>query len=92
MLENAIGDDNFRDGIHSYLDKYKYDNAVTKNLWDELQKKTEINVEEIMNTWTVQMGYPVVNVKKEGNQYILTQKRFLADPESTTQGPPSVYK
>lgn len=92
MLENAIGDDKFRDGIHNYLNKYKYDNAVTKNLWDELQKITDINVQGIMDTWTVQMGYPVVNVKREGNKYILTQKRFLADADSANQGPSSVYK
>lgn len=34
-----------------------------------------------MQTWTEQMGLPVVEVKKDGNTYTLTQKRFLANPE-----------
>lgn len=34
-----------------------------------------------MQTWTEQMGFPVVNVVKEGNTYKLTQKRFLANAD-----------
>lgn len=37
-----------------------------------------------MDTWTKQMGYPLVTVTptKEDNTYILTQKRFLIDPKA----------
>lgn len=37
-----------------------------------------------MDTWTRQMGYPVVIVSRgsEPNTYELTQKRFLLDPEA----------
>lgn len=32
------------------------------------------------------MGYPVVNVERlAGNQYRLTQKRFLSNPENENQ-------
>lgn len=34
-----------------------------------------------MQTWTEQMGVPVVNVEKDGNTYKLTQKRFLANQD-----------
>lgn len=34
-----------------------------------------------MQTWTEQMGLPVVEVQKDGNTYTLTQKRFLSNPE-----------
>lgn len=34
-----------------------------------------------MRTWTEQMGLPVVEVKRQGDSFILSQKRFLANPE-----------
>lgn len=34
-----------------------------------------------MQTWTEQMGLPVVEVKRNGNSYTLTQKRFFANSE-----------
>jgi len=30
-----------------------------------------------MDTWTLQMGYPVVTVRQSGNQISATQQRFL---------------
>lgn len=35
-----------------------------------------------MDTWTLQMGYPVVSVSEVGGDMILTQQRFLADPDA----------
>ncbi|GLV31099.1 uncharacterized protein CBL_12173 [Carabus blaptoides fortunei] len=92
MLENAVGEENFQAGIKKYLEKYKYKNAITQNLWDELQTpELDFNVQEVMDTWTVQVGYPVVNVKRDGDELVLTQKRFLADPEKENEAEPSVY-
>ena len=35
-----------------------------------------------MRTWTEQMGFPVVEIEKlSDNEYKLTQKRFLSNPE-----------
>ena len=34
----------------------------------------------IMDTWTVQMGFPVVTIKREGNKGIATQRHFLVHP------------
>lgn len=38
----------------------------------------------IMDTWTKQMGFPVVHIKynKAKSGYELTQQRFLADPDT----------
>jgi len=45
----------------------KADDSAAKN----------VEIEEVMNTWTLQMGYPVVTVTKSGNQISATQQRFL---------------
>lgn len=40
MLENFMGAENFQKGIHNFLEKYKFANAATPDLWRELQVKT----------------------------------------------------
>lgn len=88
MLEDFMGD-SFQAGINAFLKKYAYANAVTKDLWTELTLSWEGNHPEeekgdvgaIMDTWTRQMGYPVVNVVRSApDTFTLTQERFLQDP------------
>jgi len=82
MLENFMGPEEFRMGIHNFLDKFKYKNAVTRDLWESLEGVTSksLPIGRIMDTWTRQMGYPVLNVKKmSDNKYKITQERFLKD-------------
>ncbi|KAG7172427.1 Glutamyl aminopeptidase-like 3 [Homarus americanus] len=89
MLENFMGEAAFQKGINSFLKKYAYDNAVTQDLWAELTaawsscvpdgQKSDVGA--IMDTWTRQMGYPVVTmVRTSPETLVLTQKRFLQDP------------
>ena len=61
-----MGAEEFRLGISGFLKKYKYDNAITQDLWTELEKVSSqnLNITKIMDTWTKQMGYPVLNVEK----------------------------
>lgn len=43
------------------------------------------NVSDIMDTWVLQMGFPVVTIDTVNGR--LTQKHFLLDPESTVDRP-----
>ncbi|XP_031335300.1 glutamyl aminopeptidase-like isoform X2 [Photinus pyralis] len=95
MLDNAITEETFRKGVKEYLLKYRYGNAVTQYLWDELQKLVpkDVSITDIMGTWTVQMGYPILTVTDEGKEYVLTQKRFLKDYSNTVaKSSPYGYK
>ncbi|XP_062515092.1 puromycin-sensitive aminopeptidase-like [Corticium candelabrum] len=89
MLHNWIGDKDFRKGMNIYLNKFKYKNAATGDLWESLEAGSGKPVGKVMNTWTSQMGYPVLKVqdKQEGSSRILelTQTRFLADGDSLSQ-------
>lgn len=39
-----------------------------------------------MDTWTKQMGFPVVNVtKRSDTQFELTQTRFFSNPDNAEQ-------
>ncbi|CAF4848183.1 unnamed protein product [Pieris macdunnoughi] len=89
MLEGFIGEENFRRGVSDYLKKYKYGNTVTQELLSSLEPyfKTlypHLSLKYIMDTWTRQMGYPLITVRPGANNiYILTQSRFLLDPAAT---------
>ncbi len=66
MLESFMGPEEFRIGIKRFLERYKYGNAVTNDLWRELEGVSSkgLNITGIMDTWTRQMGYPVINVSQ----------------------------
>lgn len=83
-MENFIGPDIFYAAITTYLNKYAYQNAKTADLFNILQDAvgSKMNVSDIMDTWTRQEGFPVINVKRSENTFILSQKRFLADPDA----------
>jgi len=92
MLENFMGPEEFREGIHQFLDKYKFKNAVTQDLWTVLEAVTTkyLPISNIMDTWTRQMGYPVLNIEKISNTKLrITQERFLKDrnAKDTTKSP-----
>ena len=47
----------------------------------------------IMDTWTRQMGFPVVTVKRRSKGvYVLKQERFLLNPEDKYDPGTSRYK
>jgi puromycin-sensitive aminopeptidase len=64
MLQQYLGEDVFRDGIRLYLKKHSYANAVTTDLWDALEEHSGQPVREMMNTWILQGGVPLVTLEK----------------------------
>ncbi|XP_048762432.2 glutamyl aminopeptidase-like [Ostrea edulis] len=85
MLEAVMGKGKFFLGVGNYLKAFRWGNAKTDDLWNELNKaNTEgFGVKEMMDTWTRQMGFPYINItlQTERNKTVVsaTQNRFLAD-------------
>ena len=85
MLEDFLGEETFRQGIHHYLRSHQYGNARTEDLWASLEQVSGKPITTIMNTWVKQAGYPVVTVEESTDAYdgapalSLTQSRFLYD-------------
>ena len=81
MLEGFLGADAFQQGLQAYLRKHEYGNAETRDLWDALAEASGQPVSSMMDTWTSQMGYPVLDVNTDrtddGVTIDLTQKRFV---------------
>jgi len=79
MLENYVGMENFRKGLKYYLTQHKYSNAEGQDLWKSIGKVAHKPVDAMMKTWIDQVGYPVVDVKRNNSKVSLTQRRFLSD-------------
>lgn len=92
MLEDWIGKDNFRDGCRSYLKSYHFQNAKTADFWGSLANVSKFPVAEVMDTWTKQMGYPVLTLDSSGTNARLTQQRFLLDPNANASEPVSPFE
>ncbi|XP_048855512.1 glutamyl aminopeptidase-like [Brienomyrus brachyistius] len=88
MLEDLMGHDIFRQGCQQYLKDFQFKNAKTSDFWAALAKVSGLPVANIMDTWTRQMGYPVVDVSIGETQATLTQQRFLLDPNADPSQPP----
>ncbi len=87
MLEDYLGEEEFRKGVHRYLSAHQYSNATTADLWEALEKVSGKPVHKISAGWTEQPGLPVVNVKTDcvnGQQVVsLEQERFtVLDPHA----------
>jgi aminopeptidase N len=87
MLENYLGENQFRKGIHRYLAAHEYSNTTTADLWGALEKSSGKPVAALSAGWTEQPGLPVVMMKSDcvdGRQIVtLTQERFtVRDPDA----------
>uniref|UniRef100_A0A3Q3ETP1 Aminopeptidase n=1 Tax=Labrus bergylta TaxID=56723 RepID=A0A3Q3ETP1_9LABR len=92
MLSEFITEDVFSKGLHTYLEEFKYQNTVYTDLWKHLQMAVDkagvplpYSVEEIMNRWILQMGFPVVTIDSKTGK--ISQKHFLLDPDSVVDRP-----
>ncbi|XP_040896382.1 aminopeptidase N-like [Toxotes jaculatrix] len=93
MLSEFLTEPVFAKGLSSYLNTFAFSNTVYTDLWDHLQEAVENTpgihvphtVHEIMNRWTLQMGFPVVTIDTRTGS--ITQKHFLLDPDSVVDRP-----
>lgn len=88
MMKFFLGNEVFQKGLKKYLENRIYSNAEQDDLWNTLTEESlefkvlpeNVTVKEIMDTWTLQTGYPVVTAIREKNGDLkITQERFLLD-------------
>lgn len=95
MLKGFLGWEDFRRSLQNFILKYKFANAHVDELWQSFTETVDgrYQIKTIMDTWTRQMGYPVVNIKAGGkDHYIIEQKRFLLQPGDKFNVSESPYK
>ncbi|XP_031619853.1 aminopeptidase Ey isoform X2 [Contarinia nasturtii] len=85
MMQSFLGEKTFKEALRKYLKDFQSKNANRGDLWKIMTEfghrdKTlpaDLTVEEIMDNWTKQAGYPVLNVKRDGTSIYISQQRFL---------------
>lgn len=65
------------EGVRKYLKRHMYGNATTEDLWAALSEESGKDVTAIMDKWVKHTGYPVVQVREDGNDVHVEQHRFL---------------
>ncbi len=83
MLDGWLGRDVFMNGVRAYIQKFKFGNTVTSDLWKCLGEAAGKDVEGLMGDWILKTGFPLVTVesaKEEGGKLRLnlSQQRYLS--------------
>jgi puromycin-sensitive aminopeptidase len=78
MLEQYLGPEVFRQGIHEYLERHRYGNAETSDLWDALESASGQPVRAVMDSWVFRAGYPLIRAElsPDGQAVTLSQRQF----------------
>ncbi|KAK3853242.1 hypothetical protein Pcinc_040203 [Petrolisthes cinctipes] len=95
MMNHFLTEATLRAGLSDYLNAFKYMGADQDDLWEHLTLAahrdgilpTNLTVKTIMDTWTLQMGYPVITVQRnnDGNSVTVTQERFLLTRQENSE-------
>ena len=89
MVENYLGEETFRQGVHNYLAAHLYGNATAEDFWGAQTANSHLPVDKIMESFVTQPGVPLLTFsERSGSAYPVTQSRFfLATPKDakTTQ-------
>ncbi|KAF6199081.1 hypothetical protein GE061_007106, partial [Apolygus lucorum] len=94
MMEKFLGQDTLKSGLNDYLNTHKFGNADTKDLWAVMSKHANhsIHVKNIMDTWTRQMGFPLIHITREGTTVSASQSRFLLTPEPRNENNTALHE
>ncbi|XP_068941248.1 endoplasmic reticulum aminopeptidase 1 isoform X2 [Petaurus breviceps papuanus] len=79
MLRDYLNADVFKAGIVQYLQKYSYKNAKNEDLWNSMTnhwRQEVVDVKAMMNTWTLQKGFPLITVTMRGKNVHIKQELY----------------
>jgi puromycin-sensitive aminopeptidase len=82
MVHDFLGDEAFRAGMRTYMAEFGEKNATGPDLWRHLQQASHLPVGQVMESWIMQAGHPLVTVGVEGSgtetHLHVSQHRFFA--------------
>lgn len=100
MMNHFLTESVFKQGLRGYLSALRYGNAEQSDLWRHLteaqrnnnnlsfSKQVAVDVERVMNSWTLQTGFPLVTLTRQYNgpnaSAQLEQARYQAFKTSQT--------
>jgi aminopeptidase 2 len=102
MLAQAVGEENFFEGIRTYLSRYAFSSASSEDFWAAVEETNGSKIGAQMRVWTRKQGFPVVTVtesREAGNsapqmthhQIHISQNRFLTAGNMTIDEDEVIY-
>ena len=81
MVENYLGEETFRQGVHNYLAAHLYGNATAEDFWGAQTATSHKPVDKIMESLVAQPGEPLLTFgEAKDGQVEVSQKRFFLSP------------
>ena len=78
MVENYLGEEVFRQGVHNYLQAHLYANATAEDFWRAQTANSHLPVDKIMSSFVAQPGVPLLTFSQvSGGRVPVDQKRFF---------------
>jgi aminopeptidase N/puromycin-sensitive aminopeptidase len=80
-VENYLGPETFRKGVHAYLAAHLYSNATAEDFWSAQTATSHKPVDKIMDSLVAQPGEPLITFGQPASgQVSVQQKRFFLSP------------
>jgi aminopeptidase N len=85
MVENYLGEETFRKGVHAYLAAHEYGNATAEDFWNAQTEVSHKPVDKIMESMVAQPGAPILEFGlPTAGQVSVAQSRFFLSPGITS--------
>ena len=80
-VENYVGPETFRQGVHNYLAAHLYGNATAEDFWNAQTATSHKPVDKIMESLVAQAGVPLLTFgQPAGGKVSVSQNRFYLSP------------
>jgi aminopeptidase N len=87
MVENYLGEEVFRQGVHNYLQAHLYANATAEDFWNAQTANSHLPVDKIMSSFVTQPGVPLLTLsEKQAAGVPISQSRFFLSAEASRSG------
>jgi len=81
MVENYVGKETFRRGVHNYLKAHMYANATAEDFWNAQTKTSGMPVDMVMQSFVALPGVPLLHFSTPKNGATqVSQERFFLSP------------
>jgi len=83
MVENYLGEEVFRQGVHNYLQAHLYGNATAEDFWGAQTANSHKPVDTIMESFVAQSGVPLLTLSEQQRASVSAQQsRFFLKPST----------
>jgi aminopeptidase N len=84
MVENYVGQQTFRRGVHNYLAAHMYGNATAEDFWNTQTEVSHRPVDKILESLVTQPGEALLTFgTPQDGKVNVSQQRFFLNPQAT---------